>query len=357
VTILQTLQNVNALVRMAPDAAALLVDAHRALGSPCACATGGPPCDRCGARARLASVEGVQRLAAVAADLVRPGAGPVAGRVVEHGVAAYHGLREVIAGDVIEGEFTVEELPGPEPWSGYARWMASRPSGGWVYLGPRGSGKTSKARQQAKRLRARGFRVKGVNLWGHDNPGWIEPITLDEFVRVSARIRTYLARQTECWRPDLGAIDPGARAELEELLEPIADQCLIVDEASLSLEGSGAGPERLVVAQVLNNARHVGIHVILVAQLARQFPESILSETVIVSRPTPTGDEARTDRTDNPLAREIWREAARGHQAIDKRWRAWWPDFRSWAWVRCPWYLDGRVWTGMMPFERDSEAA
>ncbi len=342
-TLLRTLQNANHLARALPRIVDVVRDGRTIVA--------GSSVEREQALQRLTSPEGVQSVFATVLDVVDPGAGHTAERLFQNARSS----SEEVARRIVEGEFR-ELDDGPHRFSSYARWLADQPSGGWVFLGPRKSGKTSKVRRLAQVLQTKGFRIRAVNVYGHDNPGWIEPVTMDEFFRIADQMAEYMALQPTTWDREAGAIDPEKQRRLERMLDPIRDQVLIVEEASLSLMGSKAQGAREVVAQVVNQARHVNLHVIVIAQMTGAFPPSLVNcDGVFVGRPL--GSEPETDRPDNRAIRELWRDAVKAFNNI-RREELWptYPDVRFWAHVHSPSFgKQAGPWKGLMPFERDTD--
>ncbi len=298
--------------------------------------------------------------------VVHPGAGTAGRKVLE-------GVREMAS-----GEYTQVLEPGESyPWSGFVKRLLNQRSGGHIFLGQMGTGKTTLAVklawQWANKL---GYDVEFVGLYGEDLPDFGKTVHFDTLVHRMGCLTEYLKAQgvpdDEDYFQESGDDDEDEELELfghrtrirkprrprYKAQLPPARKVIVIDEMGMQVKRGVQSAQREAVMQYLAQSRHVHSLVLFLAQYASQIPLNVFGQSTIwVKRPT--GSEKDTDR-DNILVRQCWEEAEEAFRRL--RQTGWqvdpYQDWRSWAYVHCPSLTGAPGYQGMVPFTKyDPRAA
>lgn len=293
---------------------------------------------------------------AEALDLLSPGAGSASRQAVDDARRAAESIRGSLAGDVVEGRCRiVDELP-PEPWQPFVRWLLGRRWGTFVWLGPKGQGKTTGALRLAELWhRATGWPCLAVNIYPEDDHGFVQRVSTKRFMREVERIIAILDPENDEDDRQAGETPSpfqgesrGESRHLDDPLDRYRRRIVIVDEMSLAVSPHGMDPGRRMVRQIMAQARHLSWLVLYIGQLTRMLPTDLLNcEAVFVKKPL--GREALVDRAE-PLTQDLWARAGRAFGELrSSPWWERWPDERMWAYVDCPDIGRGKGYAGIVP--------
>ena len=280
-------------------------------------------------------------------DVLQPGMGSIAQQVKHHLDSTASAIRDTLSGNVIEGEF--REVV---PWEHFASWLRRQKWGTFVILGPKGQGKSTLALRLAQVWQQeRRWPVLAVNAYPEERYPFVEPVSTQKFMNEIKSIMRLLnpppPKEGEDERPDLGP------EELDRRLTPYKRRIIVIDEMSLAVGTSGMDAGRLMVRQIMAQARHLNWLIIYIGQLTKMLPQDLLNcEVVFIKKPA--GREALTDRQE-PLTQDLWERAIEAFGAVrrEPQWE-YYPDVRAWAYVDCQDMGNGQGYQGMIPFSKPS---
>lgn len=312
---------------------------------------------------------------ATALDGLMPGLGQLVGTTSQSVDALGNALT------TIEGEYRVLDDDDPEPathlpWMRFCRHWWKLPSGGELFLGPYGSGKTMLMNHLAARIADRhNYSIEYMSVYSDDRklPG--DEVSAEKLATRVARIVLSLnpgaaddeqpdpddddaAVKREAntqWRKFLTRVrDRYGVEDIHELRRIFGRKIILIDEAGTDiLGGMPNDPYRQAVIKSLDQCRHVEWRVLMATQRARSIPKDPISiSTVWVKQPT--GRELSLDTGNNRKLREIWEGATEAFAGVRRNPHyADYPDPRAWAWVDSPPRDRWRGWQGMVPYAKD----
>ena len=277
--------------------------------------------------------------------LVRPGAGQSAREALQHAKTALHTVQKIRTGEYVDAEYRVLDST---PWGPFLTWIKRQRWGTFVILGPKGQGKSTLALRLAQVWHGEtGWPVEVVNLYPEDRYPFTTAVSVKQF---SNRIKSIIDLLNP---PEPEEGEPAKELTPEQIdraLRQHKKRIVVIDEASLTVGVSGQDAGRLLVRQIMAQARHLDWLIIYVGQLARMLPTDLLNcEAVFIKKPN--GREALTDRDDR-LTQDLWTRAIEAFDTVQQS--PWYidefADMRAWAYVDCHDLGDGREFLGMMPF-------
>jgi len=286
-----------------------------------------------------------------ALEIIQPGAGGIGQQVVHHGEQAVTAIRDALQGNIIEGEY--REVLG---YDHFVRWIRRQRWGSYVIIGPKGQGKTTLALRLAQVWNNEtGWPVEMVNAYPEDRLEFVEPVGTRKFIaRIKRLVDLLNPPEPNRDEDDDEDTEPVEPEMLDRMLEPYKRRIIVIDEMSLAVGTSGMDAGRILVRQIMAQARHLNWLIVYIGQLTRMLPQDLLNCDVVFVK-KPAGREALTDRQE-PLSMDIWERATAAFQGVRNQ-PEWdhYPDVRAWAYVDCQDMGVGKGYQGMMPFSRPSE--
>lgn len=277
--------------------------------------------------------------------LVAPGMGDKAKMALTNGLETWQNIQAIRGKDYIDADYQV--LSNNPPWHAFLEWLKRRRWGTFVILGPKGQGKSTLALRLSQVLQGRtGWPVEAVNLYSEDRYDWIDLVPPTRFQNRIKKVTSLLNPPEEKPGEAPTMIDPD---ELEEQLEKYRRRIVVIDEMSLVTTSHGQDPGRLMVRQIMAQARHLQWLIVYVGQLAKMLPNDLLNcEAIFIKQPT--GREAIIDR-DDALTQDLWTRAIEAFTTMrsSEYYREPYDDPRAWSFIDCPDLGNGRGWSGLMP--------
>ena len=288
-------------------------------------------------------------------DLWRPGAGEIGRQVVQQTRDAIQTIQGTLQGNVVDGE-AYEVVP----WGRFATWLRERRWGTFVILGPKGQGKSTLALRLAEIWHDNtGYPVDLVMGYPEEMYDFVTPVSTRAFlsdIKAIIRILDPPRKATEDVEAEDDEADPTGfdPDEIDRKLQRFKRRVIVVDEMSLTVGVSGTDAGRIMVRQLMAQARHLELLIVYIGQLAKMLPNDLLtSDAIFVKKPN--GRETETDREDR-LTRHLWMDAMATFSTIRQspQWE-YYPDPRAWAHVECLDLGNGRSYRGPLPFSMPGE--